>query len=125
MSKNKVIKHRESENTHVKKARSPQSIEQHPILQLQQTIGNKAVTNMIQRHPEQAAKLSQMWSDHWNTGQSVIYAHDRIKKNEALVAQNKSGVGKNRGSIGVLFGKVNQLSQSSGGGSESADIYED
>ena len=54
MSKNKVMQHGESENKHVKKARSPQSIEQHPILQLQQTIGNKAVTKMIQRHGKYA-----------------------------------------------------------------------
>jgi len=90
----------------------------HPVLQLQQKVGNKAVTSLIQRHPEQDSKIESvygayknLWGDHLLTSQSLKWAHEKTNTNKS--------------SIGVLFGKVNQLSQSSGGGGGgSGDIYE-
>ena len=110
----------ESEDKSKKASRAKESNPQvvHPLLQLQQTIGNKAVTNLVQRHPEQDSRIesvtqahNKLWGDHLLTSQSVKFAHERTKDNKS--------------SISVLWGKVNQLSQSSGGGSGSGDIYED
>lgn len=103
------------------KETNPQVV--HPLLQLQQTIGNNAVTNLIQRHQSQQGPISHLQKEVFLNTNSVIYAHNRIDTNKAAIAENKSVGEKNKSSIGVLFGKVNQLSQSSGGGS--GDIYED
>ena len=51
----------------------------HPILHLQRMVGNKAVTNLIQRHPEQAEQVRQLREDHsW----SINWAHRRIDEIE-------------------------------------------
>ena len=46
-----------SDDANTKKTRLQRSSDLHPLLQLQQTIGNKAVTNMIQRHGVSSIKL--------------------------------------------------------------------
>lgn len=97
--------------------------EEHPLLQLQRLVGNRAVTNLIQRHPEQDGRINEvitfsnslhsahkkLWGDHLLTEQSLKFAHERTKENKS--------------SIGILWGKVNQLGQTAGGGS--GDVYED
>ena len=55
----------------------------HPILQLQQTIGNKAVSNMVQCHPEQAREILELQNAHTITRTSNIYSHQRIDEHEA------------------------------------------
>ena len=54
----------------------------HPILQLQQTIGNKAVTNLIQRHPDQAVELVRLKQRYEFTRMSNIFSHQRIDEHE-------------------------------------------
>ncbi len=57
----------ETENVKKKNSRTPGPKESirfiHPILQLQQTMGNRAVTKIIQRHPQEMMERYNWWVD--------------------------------------------------------------
>jgi len=55
----------------------------HPILQLQRLVGNKAVTKLIQRHPEQAEQLGTMDRALFQLMGNVMDNRDRIEQLES------------------------------------------